>query len=201
MLPHALPALPYAYAALEPLVDAETMELHHSKHHQAYVTNYTALLAGTGLLEKYPDAQELVRRLAEVPEDKRTGVRNNLGGHVNHALYWDILAPGGAKAPEGALAAAVARDFGSFDSFREKFSDAAKKVFGSGWVFLAKDAAGKLEIVTKPNQDSPLMDAKTPVLGIDVWEHAYYLKHRNRRADYVANFLAALNWTAAGKNY
>ncbi len=201
MLPHALPALPYAYAALEPLVDAETMELHHSKHHQAYVTNYTALLAGTGLLEKYPDAQELVRRLAEVPEDKRTGVRNNLGGHVNHALYWDILAPGGAKAPEGALAAAVDRDFGSFEAFREKFADAAKKVFGSGWVFLAKDAAGKLEIVTKPNQDSPLMDAKTPVLGIDVWEHAYYLKHRNRRADYVANFLAALNWTAAGKNY
>ena len=200
-LPHSLPPLPYAYDALEPVLDKATFELHHDKHHLAYVNNYKALLEGTGLLEKYADAENLLAHLDEVPADKRTGVKNNVGGHLNHQLYWEILTPGGSKAPTGALAAAIDRDFGSYAAFVEKFTDASKKFFGSGWVFLAADNAGKLEVVGKPGHDTPLSDSKKALLVIDVWEHAYYLKFQNRRPDFVAAFLSVLNWDAVAKNY
>lgn len=193
-----LPQLSYAYGALEPHIDARTMEIHHTKHHQAYITNAKKLLEGhPDLLARGPEA--LVRDLASVPEAIRPGLRNNAGGHVNHSFFWPLLAPGGG-APAGALSAAVAAAFGSMDGFKKQFADAAMKRFGSGWAWLSlKD--GKLTIHSTANQDSPLSDGARPVIGLDVWEHAYYLHYQNRRADYVGAFWNVLNWTQAEANH
>lgn len=193
-----LPKLSYAYAALEPHIDARTMEIHHTKHHQAYITNAKNLLKDhPALLARGPEA--LVRDLAGVPEALRTGIRNNAGGHVNHSFFWPLLAPGGG-APAGALGEAVAAAFGSMDGLKKQFADAAMKRFGSGWAWLSLKG-DKLTIHSTANQDSPLSDGLTPVLGLDVWEHAYYLHYQNRRADYVAAFWNVLNWTQAETNY
>lgn len=193
-----LPPLGYAFNALEPHLDAETMELHHDKHHQAYITNARKLLEPhPALLAKGPEA--LVRDLSVVPEPIRTGVRNNVGGHVNHSFFWPLLAPGGG--PAGAdLDAAITASFGSLEKFQLQFTDAALKRFGSGWAWLSlKD--GKLGIHSTANQDSPLGEGARPILGLDVWEHAYYLHYQNRRADYVKAFWQVLNWAQAGANY
>lgn len=194
-----LPKLPFAYAALEPHIDARTMEIHHTKHHQAYITNAKKLLEGhPELLAKGPEA--LVRDLASVPEAIRTGIRNNAGGHVNHAFFWSILAPAGSSAIGEKLSAAIARDFGSLDDVKKQFTDAAMKRFGSGWAWLSVKG-GKLVVHSTANQDSPLSDGAAPVLGLDVWEHAYYLHYQNRRADYVTAFWNVLNWKQAEANY
>ncbi|MGE4169516.1 MAG: superoxide dismutase [Candidatus Margulisiibacteriota bacterium] len=190
---HSLPALPYAYTALEPHIDAKTMEIHHTKHHQAYVTNLNAALAGTDLESKSLEA--LISNLDAVPENIRAAVRNNGGGHANHSLFWTTLSPNGGGEPTGKLAEAITRDFGSFAAFKEKFETAAKTRFGSGWAWLAQNKDGKLEVFSLPNQDSPLMEGKTPLLGLDVWEHAYYLHYQNRRPDYVAAFWNLVDWT------
>ena len=193
-----LPKLGYAYGALEPHIDARTMEIHHTKHHQAYITN------AKNLLRDYPDVsvlgpEKLVRNLASVPEAIRQGIRNNAGGHVNHSFFWQVIAPGGAAAP-GPLAAAIAGSFGSMDEFKKQFAEAAMKRFGSGWAWLSlKD--GKLAVHSTANQDSPLSDGAKPVIGLDVWEHAYYLHYQNLRADYVKAFWNVLNWTQAEANY
>jgi superoxide dismutase, Fe-Mn family len=194
-----LPQLPYAYAALEPHIDARTMEIHHTKHHQAYITNAKKLLEShPELLAKGPEA--LVRDLASVPEAIRTGIRNNAGGHVNHAFFWNHLAPAGSSALGEKLAAAIARDLGSLDDFKKQFADAAMKRFGSGWAWLSVKG-GKLVVHSTANQDSPLSEGLTPVLGLDVWEHAYYLHYQNRRADYVTAFWNVVNWAQAEANY
>ena len=193
-----LPKLSYAYGALEPHLDARTMEIHHSKHHQAYINNAKKLLEGhSDLLARGPEA--LVRALASVPEAIRTGICNNAGGHVNHSFFWPLLAPGGV-APAGALGAAVATTFGSIDEFKKQFADAAMKRFGSGWAWLSLKG-GKLVIHSTANQDSPLSDSAQPIIGLDVWEHAYYLHYQNLRADYVKAFWNVLNWTQAEANY
>ena len=200
-----LPKLSYAYGALEPHLDARTMEIHHTKHHQAYINNAKKLLEGhADLLARGPEA--LVRDLASVPEAIRTGIRNNAGGHVNHSFFWPLLAPGGG-APVGALPEAVTKAFGSLDEFKKLFADAALKRFGSGWAWLSLQG-GKLVvhstalvIHSTANQDSPLSDGLTPIIGLDVWEHAYYLHYQNRRADYVNAFWNVLNWTQAERNY
>lgn len=194
-----LPKLPYAYAALEPHIDARTMEIHYTKHHQAYITNAKKLLeAHPELLAKGPEV--LVRDLASVPEAIRTGIRNNAGGHVNHAFFWQHLAPAGSSAIGEKLAAAIARDLGSLEDFKKQFADAAMKRFGSGWAWLSVKG-GKLVIHSTANQDSPLSEGLTPVLGLDVWEHAYYLHYQNRRADYVTAFWNVVNWAQAEANY
>ena len=195
-----LPPLPYAYDALEPTIDAQTMTIHHDKHHAAYVNNLNAAL------EKHPEladktVDDLVANLASVPEDIRPAVRNNGGGHVNHTLFWEILAPGGSSVPTGALATAIDAAFGSFDDFKKQFQDAGVKRFGSGWAWLVKDAGGKLAIVSTANQDSPTTDGLTPLLGNDVWEHAYYLKYQNRRPDYLAAWWAVVNWDLVGARF
>lgn len=193
-----LPKLSYAYGALEPHLDARTMEIHHSKHHQTYITNARKLLEGQpDLLARGPEA--LVRDLASVPEKIRQGIRNNAGGHVNHSFFWPLLAPGGG-APAGALGAAVVAAFGSMDEFKKQFADAAMKRFGSGWAWLSLKG-GKLTVHSTANQDSPLSDGALPVIGLDVWEHAYYLHYQNLRADYVKAFWNVLNWTQAEANY
>lgn len=193
-----LPPLGYAYGALEPHFDARTMEIHHTKHHQAYITNARNLLKDhPGLLARGPEA--LVRDLASVPEAIRTGVRNNAGGHVNHSFFWRIIAPG-AGASIQQLPVRIAETFGSMDDFKKQFADAAARRFGSGWAWLSlKD--GKLTVHSTANQDSPLSDGATPIIGLDVWEHAYYLHYQNRRADYVGAFWNVLNWTQAEANY
>lgn len=198
--PFMLPALGFGYGALEPHLDARTMEIHHGKHHQGYVNNANAAL------KTHPDLQartgeELIRGLAQLPDSVRTAVRNNVGGHLNHALFWKLLTPGGAKAPSGALAAALTQGFGSVEKFQAKLADAAMKRFGSGWAWLAVGADGKPVVLSTPNQDSPLAQGLTPVIGIDVWEHAYYLHYQNRRADYVTAFWQVLNWTQAADNF
>ncbi len=194
-----LPALSFAYDALEPHIDAKTMEIHHTKHHQAYITNAKKLLADhPDLLARGPEA--LVRDLASVPEAIRTGIRNNAGGHVNHAFFWKGIAPGGA-ASSPQLGAAIAGTFGSMDDFKKQFVDAALKRFGSGWAWLSAKPDGKLVIHSTANQDSPLSDSLAPIIGLDVWEHAYYLNYQNRRVDYVAAFWNVLNWTQAEANY
>ena len=193
-----LPPLGFAYGALEPHLDARTMEIHHSKHHQAYITNAKKLLEGhPDLLAAGPEA--LVRDLAQVPEGIRTGIRNNAGGHANHSFFWKIIAPE-AGATIGQLGVAIAGAFGSMDEFKKQFADAGLKRFGSGWAWLAlKD--GKLQVLSTANQDSPLSDGAHAVIGLDVWEHAYYLHYQNRRADYIAAFWNVLNWTQAERNY
>lgn len=188
-----LPKLPYAYDALEPYIDAQTMELHHSKHHQTYVDKLNAALEGTEWAGK--TIEEVLRNLEGIPEEKRTAVRNNGGGHYNHSLFWELMAPGMGAAPTGKMAELIAIAFGSFEEFKQQFMDAAVARFGSGWVWLMKDGAG-LKISSTPNQDSPLMEGITPLLGLDVWEHAYYLKYQNRRPEYIENWWNVVNWSA-----
>lgn len=201
---YELPSLSYAYDALEPHVDAQTMEIHHSKHHQAYVTKVNAAIEGTPLEIK--SIEELVTDLKAVPEDKRVAVRNNGGGHANHALFWTVLGPSKGGAPSGELAKEIDSVFGSFDKFKETFSNAAAGRFGSGWAWLYVDG-GKLAVGSTANQDSPLMGkaiagiAGTPILGLDVWEHAYYLKYQNRRPDYIAAFWNVVDWDAVAQRY
>ena len=194
-----LPALPYQTDALEPHIDKQTMEIHHGKHHNAYVTNLNAAL------EKHPELQsksieDLIKSINTVPEDIRTAVRNNGGGHANHSMFWQIMGPKAGGAPTGAIADAINSSFGSFDSFKEQFAKAGVGRFGSGWAWVI-DQGGKLVIESTPNQDNPLMDGKKPVFGIDVWEHAYYLKYQNKRADYLKAFWNVVNWTEVAKNY
>ncbi len=195
-----LPALPYAAAALEPHIDAQTMQIHHGKHHQAYVTNLNAALEGQPALAGL-SIEALIADLSKVPDAQRTAVRNNGGGHYNHTLFWELMTPGGAKAPEAGLAKAIDAAFGGLAGFKEQFQKAGLGRFGSGWAWLVRDRAGKLAIESTPNQDTPLMDGKHAVLGCDVWEHAYYLKYQNRRADYLAAWWNVLNWSVAGKRF
>ena len=195
-----LPALPYSYDALEPHIDAQTMEIHHSKHHQAYINNANAALAKHSELSG-KTAEELLADLSSVPEDIRGAIRNNVGGHANHTLFWTVMAPGGGGAPDGGLATAIDAALGSFDAFKGEFETAAKTRFGSGWAWLAVNDGGGIEVMSTPNQDSPLMEGKTPILGLDVWEHAYYLNYQNRRPDYVAAFWNVVNWDAVGERY
>ncbi len=199
MAKHELPALPYPKDALEPHIDALTMEIHHGRHHQTYVNNLNAALEGhPELAEK--SVEELISDLNAVPESIRTAVRNNGGGHANHTLFWQIMSPNGGGQPSGALAEAINSTFGSFEQFKEKFTQAALGRFGSGWAWLVVNN-GQLEIMSTPNQDSPLMEGKTPILGIDVWEHAYYLKYQNKRPDYVNAFFNVINWDEVAKRY
>ena len=199
MAKYELPQLPYAYDALEPHFDKETMNIHHTKHHNTYVTNLNAAL------ENYPElaaksVEDLVAGLNEVPEAIRTAVRNNGGGHANHSFFWTLLSPNGGGAPVGELAAAIEAKFGSFEAFKEAFANAGKSRFGSGWAWLVVNN-GELEITSSANQDSPLSEGKTPVLGLDVWEHAYYLKYQNRRPDYISAFWNVVDWNVAEKLY
>ena len=190
--PFSLPKLAFAYDALEPHLDARTMEIHHTKHHNAYITNANSALANQAELKRL-SGEELVRNLAAVPEAIRTTLRNNVGGHLNHSLFWEVIGPQGGGTPTGALGEALVKAFGSLDAFKTQFGDAAMKRFGSGWAWL-NVKAGKLEIVSTANQDSPLMDGARPLLVLDVWEHAYYLKYQNRRADYIAAFWNIVKW-------
>jgi superoxide dismutase, Fe-Mn family len=203
---HTLPALGYAYDALEPHIDARTMEIHHSKHHNAYITNLNNALAGKTELEAH-SSDALIRSLASLPEDIRTAVRNNAGGDVNHTFFWKIIAPGGASAPSGELAAAIDAAFGSYDAFKEAFAKAGATRFGSGWAWLCKKADGTLAVCSTANQDNPIMGAEagacggTPILGLDVWEHAYYLNYQNRRPDYISAFWSVVNWDVVAANF
>jgi Fe-Mn family superoxide dismutase len=196
---HELPELPYAHDALEPHIDAQTMEIHHGKHHAGYVSKLNAAIEGNADLEALP-VEELIADLDAVPEEIRTAVRNNGGGHANHSLFWAVMGPDGGE-PAGDLAAAIDGAFGSFDAFKEAFSAAAATRFGSGWAWLVVDGDGSLKVYSTPNQDSPYMQGDTPVLGLDVWEHAYYLNYQNRRPDYVAAFWNVVNWEQVAANY
>ncbi len=194
-----LAPLGYAFDALEPHIDAQTMEIHHDRHHQTYVTNLNNAVAGTAL--ESVSSEDLVKDLSQVPDDKRTAVRNNAGGDVNHTFFWELLTPGGASAPTGALADAIASTFGGLDALQEKVNAAGAARFGSGWAWLVVNGDGALEVLSTANQDSPLSDGQTPVLGVDVWEHAYYLKYQNKRPDYLKAFWNVVNWDVAGKNF
>ncbi|MDH5160139.1 superoxide dismutase [Bacillus obstructivus] len=194
-----LPQLPYAYDALEPHIDKETMNIHHTKHHNTYVTNLNAALEGNDeLLNK--SVEEVIANLDAVPEAKRTAVRNNGGGHANHSLFWKLLSPNGGGEPTGELAEAITKKFGSLDKFKEEFATAAAGRFGSGWAWLVVNN-GELEVTSTPNQDNPIMEGKTPILGLDVWEHAYYLNYQNRRPDYIKAFWNVVNWDEVAKLY
>lgn len=194
-----LPLLPYANDALEPTIDARTMEIHHDKHHQAYVTNLNNAIAGNAELEAM-SIEELIKNLDKVPADKRTAVRNNGGGHANHSMFWLIMS-GDKTEPSGALKKAI-DDFGGLDALKEAVNKAGAGRFGSGWAWVVTDGSGKLEVVSTPNQDNPMMDTdKTPILGVDVWEHAYYLKYQNRRPDYLSAWWNVVNWDEVGKRY
>lgn len=195
-----LPELPYAYDALEPHIDKETMNIHHTKHHNTYVTNLNAALEGHSDLQE-KSVEELISDLDALPEDIRTAVRNNGGGHANHSLFWKTLSPNGGGSPTGELADKINEAFGSFDKFKEAFEQAAATRFGSGWAWLVVNSNGDLEVTSTPNQDSPLMEGKTPLLGLDVWEHAYYLKYQNRRPEYISAFWNVVNWDEVAKNY
>ncbi len=195
-----LPALPYPNDALEPTIDAQTMEIHHDKHHATYVTNLNAALEGNDALLNM-DPIDLIRNLDQVPEARRTAVRNNGGGHVNHSLFWTILGPNGGGLPTGAFAEAVNRAFGSFDAMKDAVAKAGAARFGSGWAWVILNGSGNLEVVSTPNQDSPYMDGQTPILGVDVWEHAYYLKYQNRRPEYLAAWWNAIDWDAVNDRY
>ncbi len=196
---YELPQLPYAYDALEPHIDKETMNIHHTKHHNTYITNVNNAIAGKADLEG-KSVEELVSNLDAVPEDIRTAVRNNGGGHANHSLFWTILSPNGGGEPSGELAEAINSKFGGFDAFKDQFTKAATTRFGSGWAWLVVNN-GELEVTSTPNQDSPLMEGKTPILGLDVWEHAYYLNYQNRRPDYISAFFNVVNWEEVANRY
>ena len=196
---YTLPELPYAYDALEPHIDARTMEIHHTKHHQAYISKVNAALEGHDDLAA-KSIEDLVRDLDAVPESIRTAVRNNGGGHANHSLFWTIMSPNGGGAPTGDLAQAIDGKFGSFENFESEFSNAAATRFGSGWAWLSVDG-GQLLVESTPNQDTPLSEGRTPILGLDVWEHAYYLHYQNRRPDYISAFWNVVDWDAVASRY
>ncbi|MBT8196788.1 MAG: superoxide dismutase [Bacteroidia bacterium] len=195
-----LPSLPYAFNALEPNIDAKTMEIHHGKHHQGYVNKLNAAVEGTDAANMN-DIDEIMANISKLS----TGIRNNGGGHFNHSLFWSVMSPNGGGTPSGALSEAIDAAFGSFDEFKSQFSNAAGTRFGSGWAWLIKNGSGKLEVCSTPNQDNPLMDIAevkgTPILGIDVWEHAYYLNYQNKRPDYVSNFFNVINWDEVAKRF
>jgi Fe-Mn family superoxide dismutase len=195
----SVPDLPYDYAALEPTIDEATMRLHHDKHHQAYVDNANAALEGTELADS--DVEEVLRNLDKLPEEKRTPIRNNAGGHANHTLFWEIMSPDGGGEPSGALADAITSTFGSLDDLKAKVNDAGVKRFGSGWTWLVKDGSGALSVVSTANQDSPVSDGQTPLLGVDVWEHAYYLKYNNRRPEYLGAWWNVVNWDDVARRF
>jgi Fe-Mn family superoxide dismutase len=195
-----LPALPYATDALEPYIDKLTMEIHHGKHHNAYITNLNKALESAPELAGFTIEQLLADNCAAVPEGIRTAVRNNGGGHYNHSMFWQIMGPGAGGEPTGALADAINASFGSFSAFKEKFQAAGATRFGSGWAWLV-GSGSQLQIVSTPNQDSPVMEGKTPIMGVDVWEHAYYLKYQNRRPDYLAAWWSVVNWSAAADRF
>jgi Fe-Mn family superoxide dismutase len=197
-MPYEVPPLPYDYDALEPHIDEATMRVHHDKHHQAYVDKVNAALDGTDWADR--PIEEVIRDLAQVPEDKRTPVRNNGGGHFNHTLFWESMSPDGGGEPDGELADAIASAFGSFDDFKAKVKDAGVNQFGSGWSWLVHDGSG-LAVVSSANQDNPLSDGKTPLLGVDVWEHAYYLQYQNRRPDYIDAWWNTVDWRAVGERF
>ncbi|RIK75342.1 MAG: superoxide dismutase [Planctomycetota bacterium] len=198
-MPYSLPELPYAKNALEPHIDAMTMEIHHGKHHATYVAKLNEALSGAGVPEQ--SIEELCRNINSVPEKIRGPVRNNGGGHANHSMFWTIMSPRGGGQPAGALAAAIDAELGGFEKFKEAFTSAALTRFGSGWAWLSVDKSGKLLVESTPNQDNPYMDGRTPILGVDVWEHAYYLKYQNRRPDYVAAFYNVIDWNAVAQRY
>jgi len=200
MYPFELPALPYAMDALEPAIDARTMEIHHGKHHAAYVNNLNNALKDHPNFHK-KNLEDLLKNLKDLPEAARTPVRNNGGGHTNHSLFWEIMKPGGAKMPAGELAREIDSVFGNFDVFKEKFVQAATTRFGSGWAWLVVNDSSKLQVYSTANQDSPLMDGHRPILGLDVWEHAYYLKYQNRRPEYIQAFLPLINWDEVARRY
>jgi|SRR5690625_72469 len=197
---HELPQLPYPANALEPHIDEQTMQIHHGKHHNTYVTNLNNALEGHPDLQN-KSVEDLIADLDSVPENIRTAVRNNGGGHANHSLFWQLLSPNGGGEPKGAVADAINSTFGSFDKFKEEFTAAALTRFGSGWAWLVVDKAGNLKVTSTPNQDSPLMEGETPILGLDVWEHAYYLKYQNRRPDYVGAFWNVVDWDKVNSLY
>ncbi|ATF11517.1 superoxide dismutase [Brevibacillus sp. HB1.2] len=196
---HQLPALPYAHNALEPHIDAQTMEIHHGRHHATYVNNLNAALEAHADLQG-KSIEELISNLDALPESIRTAVRNNGGGHANHTLFWEIMSPNGGGAPTGELADAINAAFGSFDNFKAEFAKAATTRFGSGWAWLTAEG-GKVAISSTPNQDSPIMEGKTPILGLDVWEHAYYLNYQNKRPDYIGAFWNVVNWDEVSKRF
>ena len=196
---YTLPDLPYAFDALEPHIDAQTMQIHHGKHHATYITNLNNAINGTNLGDQ--SIEQLVAAIDSVPENIRAAVRNNGGGHANHSLFWTIMGPKAGGEPNGALAAAIEKELGGFTAFKEALSKAGLTRFGSGWAWLSVDKTGKLVVESTPNQDSPLMHGNTPILGVDVWEHAYYLKYQNRRADYLAAFFNVVNWNAVAERY
>ncbi|EGL14095.1 superoxide dismutase [Paenibacillus chitinolyticus] len=197
---HQLPALPYPNNALEPHIDATTMEIHHDRHHNTYVTNLNAALEGHADLQN-KSLEDLISDLNSIPEAIRTAVRNNGGGHANHSLFWETIAPNAGGQPTGALAQAIDSELGGFDKFKEDFAKAATTRFGSGWAWLALGKDGQLKVYSLPNQDSPLFEGDTPLLGLDVWEHAYYLKYQNKRPDYISAFWNVVNWDAVNKRY
>jgi Fe-Mn family superoxide dismutase len=197
---HTLPALPYAYDALEPHIDAKTMEIHHSRHHQTYITNLNAALADLPELAALP-LEALLARIDSLPAQVQGAVRNHGGGHANHSLFWQVMSPQGGGEPDGELAAAMERDLGGLEAFKQAFTQAALSRFGSGWAWLVVDGRGKLQVVSSANQDSPLMEGLTPILGLDVWEHAYYLKYQNKRPDYIAAFYNVIDWDEVARRY
>ncbi|GGE31639.1 superoxide dismutase [Mn] [Pullulanibacillus camelliae] len=200
MANYILPSLNYGFDALEPYIDKETMEIHYSKHHQTYVTKLNAALEGQEALAS-KSLEEVLADLTAVPETIRTAVRNNGGGHLNHSLFWEVIDPSSGNALTGQLAEAITGTFGSFEKFKEIFADAAASRFGSGWAWLVVNADGKLEVMSTPNQDNPIMEGKTAILGLDVWEHAYYLKYQNRRPEYIENFFKIINWDVVSAKY
>jgi superoxide dismutase, Fe-Mn family len=195
---YEVPPLPYPEDALEPHIDAQTMSIHHDKHHQAYVDKVNAALEGTEFADKA--IEEVIKNLDQIPDDKRTAVRNNGGGHYNHSLFWEWMSPDGGGEPEGALKDAIDEAFGSFDDFKGKMKDAGVNQFGSGWAWLVHDGSG-VAVVSTPNQDNPLSDGKTPLLGVDVWEHAYYLKYQNKRPDYIDAWWNTVNWAKVSERF
>lgn len=199
-MPFTLPVLAYDVGALEPHIDAQTMTIHHGKHHAAYVTNANNALNDHSALQSL-SADELLRKINETPDSIRQALINNVGGHANHSLFWEIMTPGGANAPSGALAAAITTTFGDVDKLKAAINDAGMKRFGSGWSWLVSDASGAIKVISTANQDSPVMQGLTPLLGVDVWEHAYYLKYQNRRADYLAAWWSVVNWDMVASNY
>ena len=200
-MPFSLPSLPYATDALEPHIDKMTMEIHHGKHHNAYVTNLNKALESAPNLASKTVEELLANNCAIVPDNIKTAVRNNGGGHINHSMFWTIMSPKGGGQPSGALADAIKSTFSGFDQFKEKFNAAATTRFGSGWAWLVKDASGKLDVLSTANQDSPVMEGKFPVMGLDVWEHAYYLKYQNRRPDYIGAWWNVVNWEEIAKRF